>query len=65
MEPRGHEQAPPLRERPWFIALMMFAFFPAGLVMFWRNDAWDWRLKWVVTIVVLGTVVWAVDRLGI
>ena len=50
----------PLGERPWFIALMMFLFFPVGLVLFWRHDLFPPETKWLVTIVVLGSVVWAV-----
>ena len=56
-------QKPPLKERPWFIALMMFVFFPVGLVLFWRSELWGWGTKWAVTISVLASVMWAVGRL--
>jgi len=69
VSPNGHgppddEQPVPLRERLWFIALMMFVFFPAGLVLFWRHDLFPPSAKWIVTVVVLGTVIWAVFSLG-
>lgn len=59
----GEQPKPPLGERPWFIALMMFAFFPVGLVLFWRSEIWGWGTKWAVTISVVATVIWAVGRL--
>lgn len=58
-------QRPPLTERPWFIAVLMFAFFPAGLVLFWRHEAWDYRIKWLVTLVVFASVFVVMGRLDI
>jgi hypothetical protein len=65
----GHKQAEeevqvPLGERLWFIALMMFVFFPAGLVLFWRHEFFPPMTKWLVTVVVLATVIWAVFAIG-
>ena len=57
--PAEEEVPVPLGERLWFIALMMFLFFPVGLVLFWRHELFPPETKWLVTIVVLGTVVWA------
>jgi len=54
----------PLGERLWFIALMMFLFFPVGLVLFWRHELFPPESKWLVTIVVLGSVIWAVFAIG-
>ena len=54
---------PPLKERPWFVGLMLFVFFPVGLVLFWRNESWGWVTKWVVTVGVFAGVFWALDRL--
>ena len=54
------EEVPvPLGERLWFIALMMFLFFPVGLVLFWRHEEFPPETKWLVTVVILGSVVWA------
>jgi len=50
----------PLAERLWFIALMMFLFFPVGLVLFWRHELFPPETKWLVTVVILGSVIWAV-----
>ena len=55
----------PLRERPWFIALMMLVAFPYGLVIFWRHDAWDYRVKWLVTVTVFATVIWALGSVDL
>ncbi len=65
--PAMQEEQPkaPLRERPWFIAVMMLVVFPYGLVIFWRHDAWDYRVKWLVTIIVFVTVIWALGRLEV
>jgi hypothetical protein len=61
----AEEEVPvPLRERLWFIALMMFLFFPVGLVLFWRHDLFPPGTKWFVTVVVLGSVIWAVFAIG-
>jgi hypothetical protein len=65
----GHKQAEeevqvPLGEWLWFIALMMFVFFPAGLVLFWRHEFFPPMTKWLVTVVVLATVIWAVFAIG-
>jgi hypothetical protein len=54
----------PLGERLWFIALMMFVFFPAGLVLFWRQELFPPEVKWAVTVVVLGSVLWALFAIG-
>ena len=54
----------PLGERLWFIALMMFLFFPVGLVLFWRHELFPPETKWLVTIVVLGSFIWAVFAIG-
>jgi hypothetical protein len=43
---------------------MMFVFFPVGLVLFWRHDFFAPSAKWLVTVVVLVTVIWAVFALG-
>jgi len=59
-DPTTNEEAPvPLGQRLWFIALMMFVFFPVGLVLFWRHEDFPPETKWLVTIVVIGTVIWA------
>jgi len=62
--PNGDDQPVPLGERLWFIAVMMFVFFPVGLVLFWRHDWFPPSAKWMVTVVVLGTVIWAVFAAG-
>ena len=54
----------PLGERLWFIALMMFLFFPIGLVLFWRHELFPPEAKWLVTVVVIGSVIWAVFAMG-
>lgn len=54
----------PLGERLWFIALMMFVFFPVGLVLFWRHELFPPETKWLVTIVVLGSAIWALFTIG-
>lgn len=58
------EQPVPLGQRYWFIALMMFVFFPVGLVLFWRHEDFPPQTKWIVTTVVLGTVVYALFKIG-
>jgi hypothetical protein len=62
--PEPDELPVPLKERLWFIALMMFVFFPVGLVLFWRHDLFPPSAKWAVTIVVLVSVVWALFAIG-
>jgi hypothetical protein len=62
--PQPEELPVPLKERLWFIALMMFVFFPVGLVLFWRHELFPPSVKWAVTIVVLVTVVWALLASG-
>ncbi|MGZ4103839.1 MAG: hypothetical protein ACXVQS_03185 [Actinomycetota bacterium] len=64
-KPAEGEEAPvPLGERLWFIALMMCVFFPVGLVLFWRHELFPPSAKWLVTVVVLGTAVWALFTIG-
>lgn len=64
-KPTETEDAPvPLGQRLWFIALMMLVFFPVGLVLFWRHDLFPPSAKWLVTVVVLTTVVWALFTVG-
>jgi len=61
----AEQHAPvPLGERLWFIALMMFLFFPVGLVLFWRHELFPPESKWLVTIVVIGSVIWALFAVG-
>jgi hypothetical protein len=43
---------------------MMCVFPPAGLVLFWRHDLFPPEVKWLVTIVVLGSVIWALFVIG-
>jgi len=43
---------------------MMFVFFPAGLVLFWRNELFPPMTKWLVTVVILGSVIWTVFAIG-
>lgn len=62
--PAEEEVPVPLGERLWFIALMMFVFFPAGLVLFWRHELFPPEAKWAVTVVVLGSVIWAMFAIG-
>jgi hypothetical protein len=62
--PAEEEVPVPLGERLWFIALMMFVFFPVGLVLFWRHELFPPEAKWAVTVVVLGTVIWALFAIG-
>jgi hypothetical protein len=62
--PAEEEVPVPLGERLWFIALMMFVLFPVGLVLFWRHDLFPPVTKWFVTVVVLGSVIWAVFAIG-
>jgi hypothetical protein len=62
--PANEEVPVPLGERLWFIALMMFVFFPVGLVLFWRHELFPPEAKWAVTVVVLGSVIWAVFTIG-
>jgi len=62
--PADEDVPAPLGERLWFIALMMFLFFPVGLVLFWRHELFPPETKWLVTIVVLGSVIWAVFAIG-
>jgi hypothetical protein len=43
---------------------MMFLFFPVGLVLFWRHELFPPESKWLVTIVVIGSVIWALFAIG-
>ena len=43
---------------------MMFLFFPVGLVLFWRHELFPPESKWLVTIVVIGSVIWALFAVG-
>ena len=54
----------PLRERLWFIFVIMCVFPPAGLVLFWRHEEFPPEAKWLVTIVIVGVVVWALLSVG-
>jgi hypothetical protein len=54
----------PLRERLWFIFVLMCVFPPAGLVLLWRHEMFPPEVKWVVTIVILGAIVWALLLAG-
>jgi len=62
--PLEEEVPVPLRERLWFIFVMMCVFPPAGLVLFWRHDLFPPEVKWLVTFVVLATVIWALFVIG-
>jgi len=55
------EEVPiPLRRRLWFIFVMMCVLPPYGLVLFWQHDDFAPEAKWLVTVVILGAIVWAV-----
>jgi hypothetical protein len=43
---------------------MMFVFFPVGLVLFWRHEDFPPETKWIVTVVVIGTVIYALFKVG-
>ena len=54
----------PLRERLWFIFVMMCIVPPVGLVFFWQHQDFAPEAKWIVTIVILGAIVWALVLAG-
>ena len=37
---------------------------PVGLVLFWRHDDFPPEAKWIVTVVILGALIWAVALTG-
>ena len=59
------EEVPvPLRERLWFIFVMMCVLPPYGLVLFWRHEEFPPEAKWLVTFVIVGAIIWAVLLAG-
>jgi len=59
------DEAPgPLRERLWFIFVMMCVLPPFGLVLFWRHEDFTPEAKWLVTFVIIGAIIWAVLLAG-
>jgi hypothetical protein len=59
----GQQPVLPLRQRPWFVMLMLLVLPPVGLVLFWRNDLWPYQVKWLVTAVMLASVIYALGKL--
>lgn len=41
----------PIHKRTWFIILMLFLFFPVGLILVWKNSDWKKPAKLIVTII--------------
>jgi hypothetical protein len=62
--PLEEEVPAPLRERLWFIFVMMCVLPPYGLVLFWRHEDFPPEAKWLVTFVIVGAIVWAVLLTG-
>jgi hypothetical protein len=54
----------PLRERLWFIFVMMCVLPPYGLVLFWRLEDFPPEAKWLVTLVIVGAIISAVLLAG-
>ena len=54
----------PLRERLWFVFVMMCVLPPYGLVLFWRHEDFPPETKWLVTFVIVGAIIWAVLLTG-
>jgi len=54
----------PLRQRLWFIFVMMCIVPPYGLVLFWRHEDFPPEAKWLVTLVIVGSIIWAVLLTG-
>ena len=62
--PLEEEVQAPLRQRYWFIFVMMCILPPYGLVLFWRHEDFPPEAKWIVTIVILGALIWALALMG-
>ena len=62
--PLDQDAQVPLRERLWFIFVIMCVFPPAGLVLFWRHEDFPPEAKWLVTLVIVGAIVWAIFLVG-
>jgi hypothetical protein len=45
----------PWYTQTWFVVLLLFFFFPAGLILMWTQTTWHIALKWVVSFL---PVVW-------
>ena len=54
----------PLRQRLWFIFVMMCIVPPYGLVLFWRHEDFPPEAKWLVTFAIVGAIIWAVILTG-
>lgn len=46
-----------LTHRTWFIVLWLILFFPAGLLMMWKNADWSKAVKIIVTVIIAMPVV--------
>ena len=44
-------------EKDWFIALMLFLYPPAGLILMWMRPKWSNDEKTIITIVIAAIVV--------
>jgi hypothetical protein len=39
----------PWYTQTWFVVLLLFIFFPAGLILMWTQTTWHTAVKWVVS----------------
>ncbi|MGG3803121.1 hypothetical protein [Metabacillus fastidiosus] len=46
-----------LREKTWFIVLMLFIFFPVGLYLMWKYANWNKIAKVIVTVVIILSII--------
>jgi len=45
-------------QQNWFIWIMLFVFFPVGLFLLWQHSDYTNKTKWIITGLILLSVVW-------
>lgn len=45
-------------QQNWFIWIMLFVFFPVGLFLLWQHSDYTSKTKWIITGLILLSVVW-------
>ena len=41
-------------QNPTIIILMLIIFFPVGIYFMWKNELWDKKARWIITIIYIG-----------